>query len=210
MVSEEAALRERQIRRAARAKRNRLLLQRVATVFLIVLNAHSQTLFTACDAKTRCDAEDYKRTEAYGCLRSSPVRRDTQLVVASVGIILGLMLVLSVFTYVSRKALGQQLGPNAVRRKAAFSFFLALCLSADVAGLILTVILAKRLEWDGFELVSNLLPALRTPSLASCTRHDTCHTHSRSARSVYLEHMSQRQHMSSDAIPSALKSVCLR
>lgn len=100
------------------------------------------------------------------------MRRDTQLVVASVGIILGLMLVLSVFTYVSRRELGQQLGPNATHRGTAFGLFIALCLSADVAGLILTVILAKRLEWDGFELVSNLLPALRTLSLASYLARD--------------------------------------
>lgn len=67
--------------------------------------------------------------------------------------------------------LSKELGPNATHRGWYFYGFVGLAVSVDVAGLILTLVLAHRLRYDRYAYVSNLLPPLLSMGNTLCTAY---------------------------------------
>ena len=106
-----------------------------------MLNAHSQVLCTSFDPKTGGPYHD--------------------LIGASLGIIVLLTLMICSLAFHWGEKLAKQLGPAGSHRRGwLFAGFLGLSLASDVAGLILTIILGRRIKWDLYDYLSNLAPPL--------------------------------------------------
>ena len=113
-----------------------LLIYRLLALFVMVLNAHSQALFVAAD----------------------PAAKYTVLVYASISCILGPIAIACLFVYRFQEQLGQQLEPFADKGKV-FYCYVFISLVPDFLGLLLTCLLAHRLQYNKYAYTSNLLPA---------------------------------------------------
>jgi hypothetical protein len=120
---------------------NGILICRIASLFVMVLNAHSQVLFPALDPST-----------------NTP-----WLVYASIACIIVFPIVAAVFIVIYKNELNRQLGPYGTRGKY-FYIFILLSFIPDVLGIIFTVFLGQIIEFDTFSYISNLLP----PILSMC------------------------------------------
>jgi hypothetical protein len=116
---------------------NGMLLCRMGSLCITVLNAHSQVLFPALD----------------------PQIDISWLIYTSLGCILGFTAIAAVFLFTYRDKLGKQLGPYGERGRY-FYLFILISFLPDTMGLILTAFLGQKLGFDKFNWVSNLLPAI--------------------------------------------------
>ena len=117
-------------------KVKQLLICRLLALFVMVLNAHSQALFVAAD----------------------PTAMYTVLVYASVSCIPGSIALACLFVHIFQEQLGDQLTPFGYKGKVFYSFIF-ISLVPDFLGLLLTCLLAHRLQYNKYAYTSNLLPA---------------------------------------------------
>lgn len=121
------------VRKPKKLHRKTILVSRCLSLFLMIMNAHSQVLFVALDPAT-----------------SYPT-----LVIASLVFIFGFAFITVLTLLIFGRHLTQQFNGQ---RRALFYWFLLFSLLPDVAGLVLTVELSKLLQYDQYALISNLLP----------------------------------------------------